>query len=71
MSRLAVSLFAFGIFVSSLFALLMSRIPEERPNSLELLFSVLLFMVVYTAIAGTAYAFSKWRMGSYQPEQLS
>nr|WNL49692.1 transmembrane domain containing protein [Marseillevirus sp.] len=64
MSRLAVSLFAFGIFLSSLFALLMSHFTDEKPNSLELLFSVLLFMIVYTALAGTGYAFSKWRAHS-------
>nr|WQM86820.1 hypothetical protein [Marseillevirus cajuinensis] len=64
MSRLAVSLFALGVFLSSLFALLMSQFSDKKPDSLELLFSVVLFMVVYSALAGTGYAFAKWRNSS-------
>lgn len=61
MTRLALSLFSFGVFSTFLFALLAKQTFSKDASSLESLFVVLLFAVVYTSLAGIGYACVSWR----------
>ncbi|AHC55068.1 hypothetical protein D1R32_gp351 [Tunisvirus fontaine2] len=69
MTRLALSLFSFGVFVTFLFALLANKTFLNSSSSLELLFVTLLFSVIYTSFAGLGYACVSFR--KTQSEQLS